>query len=246
MGRATRQAILQAVAAYVACGLHLRWGLASPALSGILPAREPESRRVEVSNMKPKVGIIGDGNVGSALRRGLERAGYEVRAVGKDPAQVKATGAWGDVVILAVPYGAVSDAVATLGDGIRGKTVVDATNALTEDMQLASGCTTSGAEALQQKARHAKVVKAFNTQFAGTMDTGVVNGQPLTVFAAGDDAGARQQVMTMARDIGFDAVDAGPLQNARLLEPLGFFNIQLGYVLGLGTDIGLKLIRQSR
>lgn len=191
--------------------------------------------------MKPKVGIIGDGNVGSALRRGLERAGYEVRAVGKD--QVTETGRWADVVMLAVPYGAINDVVAELGDGISGKTVVDVTNALTEDMQLASGCTTSGAEALQQKARGAKIVKAFNTQFAQRMDNGGVEGQPVTVFVAGDDDAAKQQVEQMARDIGFDAVDAGPLQNARLLEPLGYFNIQLGYALGLGTDIGLKLVR---
>lgn len=53
--------------------------------------------------MKPRVGIIGDGNVGSALRRGLERAGYDVRAVGKAPGQVKETGQWADVVMLAVP-----------------------------------------------------------------------------------------------------------------------------------------------
>lgn len=105
-------------------------------------------------------------------------------------------------------------------------------------------CTASGAEALQQKARGAKVVKAFNTQFAQRMDNGGVDAQPVTVFAAGDDGAAKQQVMQMARDIGFDAVDAGPLQNARLLEPLGYFNIQLGYVLGLGTDIGLKLVRR--
>jgi 8-hydroxy-5-deazaflavin:NADPH oxidoreductase len=191
--------------------------------------------------MKPKVGIIGDGNVGSALRRGLERAGYDVRAVGKG--QVTETGRWADVVMLAVPYGAITDVVTELGDGITGKTVVDVTNALTEDMQLASGCTTSGAEGLQQKVRGAKVVKAFNTQFAQHMDSGAVGGQQLTTFMAGDDATAKAQVMQMARDIGFDVVDAGPLQNARLLEPLGYFNIQMGYVLGLGTQIGLKLIR---
>ncbi len=193
--------------------------------------------------MKPKMGIIGDGNVGSALRRGLERAGYEVRAVGKDPSQVKETGGWADVVILAVPYGAIDEAVAELGNGISGKTLLDVTNALTQDMQLASGCTTSGAEALQQKARGAKVVKAFNTQFAQHMDSGAVGGQQLTTFVAGDDAPAKAQVMQMARDIGFDVVDAGPLQNARLLEPLGYFNIQMGYVPGLGTRIGLKLVR---
>ena len=105
--------------------------------------------------MKTKIGIIGDGNVGSALRRGLERAGYDVRAVGKG--QVTETGRWAEVIMLAVPYGAIDDVVAELGDGISGKTLVDVTNALTEDMQLASGCTTSGAEALQQKARAAKV-----------------------------------------------------------------------------------------
>jgi predicted dinucleotide-binding enzyme len=192
---------------------------------------------------KPKVGIIGDGNVGSALRRGLERAGYEVRTVGKEPAQVRETGHWADVIVLAVPYGAIDDAVRELGDTVNGKTIVDVTNALTPDMQLASGCTASGGETLQQKARGAKVVKAFNTQFAQRMDSGRLDGQPVTVFAAGDDVASKQQVLQMARDIGFEAVDAGPLQNARLLEPLGYFNIQLGYVLGLGTDIGLKLMR---
>jgi predicted dinucleotide-binding enzyme len=192
--------------------------------------------------MKPKVGIIGDGNVGSALRRGLERAGYQIRGVGKSPGQVKETGGWADVVILALPYGAIDDAIRELADSIGGKTLVDVTNALTADMQLASGCTTSGAEALQQKAPSAQVVKAFNTQFAQHMDTGGVGGQQLTTFVAGDDTTAKAQVIQMARDIGFDVVDAGPLQNARLLEPLGYFNIQLGYVLGLGTQIGLKLV----
>jgi 8-hydroxy-5-deazaflavin:NADPH oxidoreductase len=193
--------------------------------------------------MNPRVGIVGDGNVGSALRRGLERAGYHVRAVGKEPGKVKETGLWAEVVILAVPYSAVDEAVAELADVVAGKTLVDVTNALTPDMRLASGCTTSGAEELQRKVPEATVIKAFNTQFAQHMDSGAVTGQPLTAFVAGDDPTAKRQVMQMAGDIGFDVVDAGPLQNARLLEPLGYFNIQLGYVLGLGTQIGLKLVR---
>lgn len=193
---------------------------------------------------KPKIGIIGDGQVGSALRRGRERAGYQGRAVGKQPAHVRETGQWAEIIMLAVPYGAVDDALRELADAVNGKTIVDVTNALTPDMQLASGCTTSGAETLQQKAGGAKVVKAFNTQFAQRMDSGALDGEPVTVFAAGDDATAKEQVMQMARDIGFEAVDAGPLQNARLLEPLGYFNIQLGYVIGLGTEIGLKLVRR--
>ncbi len=191
---------------------------------------------------KPKIGILGDGNVGSALRRGLERSGYDVRAVGKDPAKVRETGQWAEVIMLAVPYGAIDDALRELGDGPAGKTIVDVTNALTADMQLAVGLTTSGGELLQQKVPGAKVVKAFNTQFAQRMDTGVLDGEPVTVFAAGDDATAKQQVMQMARDIGFDAVDAGPLDSARLLEPLALLNIRLGYVLGLGPNIGLKLL----
>jgi 8-hydroxy-5-deazaflavin:NADPH oxidoreductase len=177
------------------------------------------------------------------LARGLERGGYVVRAVGNEPARIRETGDWSDILMLAVPYGAVAGVVRTLGTSVEGKIVVDVTNALTEDMQLASGCTTSGAEHLQQIARGARVVKAFNTQFAGHMDSGRLDTESLTVFAASDDPQAKQQVMEMAKAIGFDAVDAGPLQNARLLEPLGYFNIQLGYVLGLGTSIGLKLVR---
>jgi predicted dinucleotide-binding enzyme len=75
------------------------------------------------------------------------------------------------------------------------------------------------------------------------MDSGRIDDQQQTVFAAADDPAAKNQVLQMARDIGFDAVDAGPLQNARYLEPLGYLNIQLGYVIGLGTKIGLRLFR---
>lgn len=85
-------------------------------------------------------------------------------------------------------------------------------------------------------------MKAFNTVFAQHMDTGKLGEQRLTAFVAGDDPGAKNAVLGLAREIGFDAVDAGPLQNARLVEPFGYFNIQLGYVLGMGTQIGFKLM----
>jgi predicted dinucleotide-binding enzyme len=74
------------------------------------------------------------------------------------------------------------------------------------------------------------------------MDSGRLGDKPLTAFVAADDAGAKKTVLELARGIGFDAVDAGPLKNARLLEPLALFNIQLGYVLGMGTQIGFKLL----
>jgi predicted dinucleotide-binding enzyme len=193
--------------------------------------------------MKTKVAIIGDGSVGSAIRKGLERAGYEPKVVGKDPPKVREAGDWAEVVVLAVPYGALDEALRELGDSVAGKTLVDVTNALTPDFQLALGFTTSGAEELQKKAPRAKVVKAFNTVFAGTMSDGRVKGQTLTLFVAGDDSGAKEQVLALGRDIGFDAVDAGPLKNARWLEALGYFNIQLGYTLKMGAEMGIKLVR---
>lgn len=72
------------------------------------------------------------------------------------------------------------------------------------------------------------------------MDKGTVAGQQLTLFAASDDQEARAAALEMGKAIGFDAVDAGPLSNARQLEALGYFNIQLGFVLGNGTDVGFK------
>ncbi|HXU06203.1 MAG TPA: NAD(P)-binding domain-containing protein [Polyangia bacterium] len=190
---------------------------------------------------KSKIGIIGNGNVGGALARGLKRAGHDVRAVDDDKAAVRDAVTWAEIVFLAVPFGAVDNVVKTAGEALGSKTVVDVTNALDEDMSLAIGFTTSGAEELQKKLPKARVVKAFQTVFAQHMDTGKLGDQRLTTFVAGDDAGAKSSVLALARDIGFDAIDAGPLRNARLLEPLGYFNIQLGYALGMGTQIGLKL-----
>ena len=192
--------------------------------------------------MTTKIGIIGDGNVGSALARGLKRAGHEVRAVGKDKAAIRDVASWGEVVLLAVPFGAIGEVVRDAGEALGGKTVVDVTNALDATMNLAIGFTTSGAEELQKKLPKARVVKAFNTVFAQHMDSGRLGDKPLTAFVAADDAGAKKTVLELARAIGFDAVDAGPLKNARLLEPFAFFNIQLGYVLGMGTQIGFKLL----
>ena len=189
-----------------------------------------------------KIGIIGEGNVGSALARGLERAGHDVRTVGEDPTGTRETADWAEVVMLAVPFGAIDDVVSKVGGHVDGKTVVDVTNALDEEMNLAVGFSTSGAEDLQDKLPGARVVKAFNTVFAEHMDSGRLADEHLTAFVAGDDATAKETTLGLASDIGFDAVDAGPLENARHLEPIGFFNIQLGYVIGMGTDIGIKLL----
>ena len=189
------------------------------------------------------IAIIGRGNVGSALCKGLENAGHDVIVAGNDAQEVETASAAADTIILAVPFGAIKDLVATVGSKWAGKTLVDVTNALTPDYQLALGYTTSGAEELQKQVLDARVVKAFNGVFAQHMSTGRLHGDQLTTFVAADDPHAKKHVMELATSIGFDAVDAGPLQNARLLEPLGYLNIQLGYTLKMGTDIGFHLVR---
>jgi len=193
--------------------------------------------------MATKIGIIGNGNVGGALERGLKQTSHEVRSVGNDPAAVRAVADWANVVILAVPFGALEEVVKSAGSALDGKTVVDATNPLNPDMSLALGFSTSGAEELQKKAPKTHVVKAFNTVFAQNMASGHVGTQALTALVASDDAGAKSTVLELSKALGFEAVDAGPLRNARLLEPLGYLNIQLGYVLKMGTDIGFKVVR---
>ena len=194
--------------------------------------------------MKRKIAIIGKGHVGRALNEGITRAGYETRMVGRGGGAREAA-AWADILVFAVPFGAVDSVVAEIGGAMDGKTIVDVTNALGPGGQLALGFTTSGAEQLQKKVPSAKVVKAFNAVFAQNMAGGKINGKQIACFAAGDDHAAKTAVLQMARDIGFDAVDAGPLANARWLEAMGYQLIQLGYVVnkGLGAGIGLSLTR---
>lgn len=189
-----------------------------------------------------KIGIIGNGNVGSALQAGLSRAGHEVRAVGREPGAVHEAGAFGEVIILAVPFGEIDNAVRELGDTLSGKTVVDATNALTPDMNLAVGFTTSGAEELQKKAPAAKVVKAFNTAFAHAMNGGRIGGEQLAGLVATDDADAKAAVLSLVTDLGYDPIDAGPLATARQLEPLALLNIKLGFVQGYGPNSGFRFV----
>jgi 8-hydroxy-5-deazaflavin:NADPH oxidoreductase len=193
--------------------------------------------------MKTKIGIIGKGNVGKAIQAGAQKAGHEIRMVGRGGG-VKDTASWADLVIVAVPFGEVAAVAAEIGGAADGKAVVDATNVLGKE-GLAIGFTTSGAEELQKKLPRAKVVKAFNTIFAQNMSTGKVKGTALLLPVAADDPAAKQAVIDLGRAIGFDAVDAGPLSNARLLEPMAYLNIQLGYMInkGMGTAIGLVLAR---
>lgn len=196
---------------------------------------------------RPVVGMIGRGNVGKALSQGLARAGYEVESAGKEPPRVRAIAERADVLVLAVPYAERANALREIGDAARGKVLVDVSNALGERRpEPPDFRATSGAEELQRMAPPgARVVKAFNTVFAQSMGTGQVRGEPLAALVAADDAEAKRLVLDMARGIGFDAIDAGPLRNARWLEALGLLNISLGYEVGHGSGIGFRVVRAA-
>jgi len=193
-----------------------------------------------------KIAIIGKGNVGSALQKGAQKAGYEVRATGSDAKDVRAAGAWGDIVILAVPGPARQDAIKNLGN-IDGKVLVDPSNLLNADWSYAGDVKKSGAEQVKEWAPRARVVKAFNTVFAQNMATGKVKGESLSLLVAGDDVDAKKQILDLGKAIGFAPVDVGPLTNARYLEALGFLTIQLGHgPTKYGTDLGFKVVGLGR
>jgi predicted dinucleotide-binding enzyme len=190
---------------------------------------------------KPSIGIIGKGNVGSALAKGLRSAGYRVETTGRDPQRIQEIANTSTVLILAVPSSERAAALKRMGDAVRGKTLIDVTNNLTKDGEYGGNLKSSLAEETQKQAKEARVVKAFNTVFAQAMSSGKVNGEPLTLFVAGDDPEAKRQTRELGEAIGFESVDAGSLDAARWLEAMGYFNIRLGYDQKLGTNIGLRV-----
>jgi predicted dinucleotide-binding enzyme len=207
------------------------------------------------------ISIIGAGNVGMALGQAFTRRGEAVAFGVPEPekyrrvvaalgpkASVAATGeaiAASDVVILAVPYGAVAGIAQSLPDW-QGRILVDATNPLAPGLAgLSVGTTTSGAEELAKLARGARVVKAFNTTGAENMaDTRYPGGAPF-MPVCGDDAEARRRVMALATLIGFDAIDLGPLAAARYLEPFAMAWIHLAIKQGYGRKFAFGVLRRD-
>lgn len=184
------------------------------------------------------IAIIGAGNVGASLGKGWARVGHRIRFGVVDPtdpkhrrAQEMAGGAMiatvadavkdADALVLAVPWDAVPDALRACGN-LKGRLLLDATNPLMvgpEGVQLALGFHTSGGEEVARQAPGASVFKTMNqTGFAVMSDTRGYLSRPL-MFVAGDDAARKPVVLELVAALGFEAIDAGPLRNARLLEP---------------------------
>jgi NADPH-dependent F420 reductase len=173
-----------------------------------------------------KVSILGRGNMGSAIAGVVEKGGSTVELLDSKDTDKPVTG---EIVVFAVPYPAVSEVLAQRGDQLAGKIVVDITNPLdfaTFDaltVPADASATAEIAAALPQS----RVVKAFNTNFAATLASGSVAGQPTTVLVAGDDIGAKSQIADVVTAGGLRAVDVGSLRRARELEALGFLQITL-------------------
>ena len=195
-----------------------------------------------------RIAIIGTGNVGSAVGAGAARAGYDVVFAGQDADKAESVAedaggsavttpreavAGADIVVLAVPYGAVEDVAREIAPVAAGKIVIDPTNPLKADYSgLATDPGTSGAETIAALLPDAKVVKAFNTLFAtNTADPGAHGTQLDSLFATDDEA-AKDAVCGLSGSIGFRPVHVGPLAAARELEAMAWLNIRMQMLTG--------------
>jgi predicted dinucleotide-binding enzyme len=209
--------------------------------------------------------IIGTGNMARGIATRALAGGNTVTLVGHgtDSARARAlagelsgevrTGTLGDpingdVVVLAIPYGAIDDVLGRYDDKLAGKVVIDITNPVDfstfSPLNVEAG---SAAQEIAQKAPGAKVVKAFNTTFASTLVEGQVAGQPLDVLIAADDDKAKSTVSEVIeagglRAIGLRAIDAGPLARAHELEALGYLHMTLQQPLGTGFGSAVKFL----
>ena len=211
------------------------------------------------------VTIIGAGNMGRGIGTRLVAGGHsvtfvdvnpevaentaaEVRDAAKDNAKVSTdslgNAELGDVVVLALWYGKNIETVKQLGTKLAGKVVVDIANPLNSTFDgLATAPDSSSAEDVAKAiASGAKVVKAFNTTYAGTLLAGRVAGQPLDVFIAGDDSDAKSKVAELVKDGGMRPIDTGPLSRARQIEAMQFLHIVTQGTLGTNWASTIKIL----
>lgn len=206
------------------------------------------------------IAIIGAGAVGAALANAWSRKQHSVvlgvrkpsdpktlelaKRLGVRAASVSEAAQGADIVVLATPWPATQAAIEGCGP-LGGKTVIDCTNPLSADFSgLTVGHTTSAAEHVAGWAKGASVFKCFNQTGASNMDGAARFDAKPVMFVAGDDAARKPSVMQLATDAGFEAVDAGALASARLLEPLAMLWIRLAFS-GMGRDFAFALARKK-
>jgi NADPH-dependent F420 reductase len=211
-----------------------------------------------------QITIIGAGNMGGGIATRVLAGEHSVRLTDRDPAKAKAlaeelrqripgadvadsgpaAAGQADIVVLALPFPAGKEVATAYGEQLAGKTVVDICNpvdfATFDSLVVPPG--TSGAEQIAAAAPGARVVKAFNTTFAGNLVAGEGGGAPLDVFIAGDDAEAKQAVADLAASGGLRPIDAGPLRRARELEGFQFLHMTLQQTLGTDWSSAIKIL----
>lgn len=203
-----------------------------------------------------KLTVLGAGNVGQALARAGLEAGHEVTITANDPEHARSAaegvGATAgasngdavsnaDIVVLAVPYGALDALAAEIADVARG-IVIDVTNPVNADFTGLAVSDRAGAEVVAEKLPRASVVKAFNTVFAANMAEPVVDGTALDGFYAGDDAAAKAQVSELLAAVGYNPCDVGGLHAALALEHMAFLNMALNAGHGWSWRSGWRLV----
>jgi NADPH-dependent F420 reductase len=211
-----------------------------------------------------KVTIIGAGNMGRGIGTRVVAGGNELQLIDRDPAEAQALAGelagsarengsvsasspgdeiTGEVVVLALYYPGIKEAVGQYRDQLAGKIVVETTNPI--DFETDGLATPPGKSASEEiaglLAEGTPVVKAFNTTFAKTLVQGEVAGQQLDVLIAGDDAEAKQKVGSLVEAGGLRPIDVGPVRRAQQLEQLGFLVISLQEPLGTGFGSAVKL-----
>jgi hypothetical protein len=207
-----------------------------------------------------RIAIIGIGNVGGAIARGLTGKGHDVVLGARDPQAVDvaalatqtgatamtpaAAAAAGDVVVLALPWGAAEGAVRALGP-LADKVVIDCMNPLGMVggvLGLTVGHNTSGGEIVQGWLPHAHVVKTLNQVGAEIMARNDHLALRPVMFMAGNDEGAKAQASMLLTDLGFEPLDAGDMTRARLLEPFGMVWINQAIFRGKGRHWALAAV----
>ncbi len=184
-----------------------------------------------------KITIFGKGNMAKVIAERFTKAGNTVSLLGsKDE-----VGVLGDIVVLAVPYGAVASILEANKKELEGKIIVDITNPVnfaTMDGLLVSA-DSSASEVIANTVLTAKVIKAFNTNFASTL---AGDGETSVLLASSDEEA--KATLTSALDgSGLVVVDAGSLKRARELEALGFLQITLAIREKIGWTGGFSLTK---
>jgi len=206
-----------------------------------------------------RIGVIGAGNMGIAMGTIWAAKGHQILfsftndsmrlqkavvAAGVNARSGTPAEAFGEVVLLAVPWAAVGEALKVAGL-LKSKVLFSCVNCLKPDFSgLAVGTTTSAAEEIARATPDARVVEALPpmAEVLAAADHRLA-GQQISTFYCGDDAEAKSIVAGMLRDLDLEPLDAGPLTSARYIEPNGMLQVQLAYRMGLGSRIGIKLLR---